>query len=120
MAPKAATTTGENPKLAVVESGHLHITVSLPLGPIWGFQAGCFEGQTNYLKRRSLFPQVGGWKVELTLTDSGLIQRCKEEWIRYTEIVDDFQNYPQIVEVLHRSSAPEAIEALFVWEPSEV
>ena len=47
------------------------------------FLTPCFQGQTPYLKGKPLFPEVGGWIIEVVLTDDGKISRCKLEMIPY-------------------------------------
>lgn len=106
---------GENPKMRVVSAGHLHVATTLWRGPILGLQVGCFEGQTNYLKRKALFPQIGGYVVELWLTDSGLIQRCRQEFKPFLEIRDDHRNYPDLLERLRGAEPVPEREPLFQW-----
>jgi hypothetical protein len=87
-----AITHQENPRLRLVVAGHLHVSMMLPIGGVYGFQAGCFEGQTDYLKRKGRFPEIGGWILRLRLADDGTIQPpVIGEWYRFTEIVDDWK-----------------------------
>lgn len=110
--------TQENPKMRIVSSGHLHVRMTMGRGPITGFQAGCFEGQTNYLKRKALFPDIGGYIVEIWVTDGGLIQRIRHEWIAFLEIEDDYLNYPELLALGHGDETPD-VEPVFEWVPSE-
>lgn len=75
-------------------AGHLHIHVQCFVGPIWCCQAGAFEGQTNYLKKKGLVPTLGGWILKVTLGSNGQIKRVEAPFIRYhQEIENDWKNY---------------------------
>ncbi len=84
----------ENPRLRMVVAGHLHVTAFTPIGGVLGLQAGCFEGQTNYLKRKGLHPAICGWVLRIRLTDGGMLQGVTADWQPYLEIEDDWRNYP--------------------------
>jgi hypothetical protein len=101
------------PNLRVVLAGHLHIECELQRGPILAMQCGAFEGQTNYLRAKGLFPQVGGYVVWLTLTKSGLIQRKRFEFVHFQDIENDWQNWP---ELWQKQTTPSQSEPLFSWE----
>ena len=64
-------------------------------GPLLILQAGCFQGQTAYLKEHGLYPAIGGWVLECTLTDTGLLQQIAPHWIGFTEITDDYKAHFQ-------------------------
>lgn len=114
----SAVETRDNPKLRGVASGHLHIDMTMHRGPIFGAQVGCFEGQTNYLKRRAIFPQIGGYIIEWKLTDSGLIQECSPNFVSFLEIQDDYKNYPaMLAEISDRWE--DTPGCLFTWIPNE-
>lgn len=106
----------ETPNLRGVLAGHLHVECELQRGPIFGMQCGCFEGQTNYLKAKGLYPQIGGFIVWLTLTDGGLIARRRFEFIPFREIRDDWKNYPELWEDAAQATA----EPLFEWQAGEM
>lgn len=79
-------------------AGHLHIHVQAFVGPIWCCQAGAFEGQTNYLKKKGLVPTLGGWILKVALGRNGQIKRVEAPFIRYhQEIENDWQNYRHTV-----------------------
>lgn len=80
--------------------GHLHIEVSMQRGPILAAQVGCFEGQTNYLVRKGLYPQIGGYLFTLYLNDAGNISRSVREFISFPEIKEDFRNYPEVMDTI--------------------
>jgi hypothetical protein len=107
---------GDNPKMRVVQAGHLHISIAMFRGPILGLQSGCFEGQTNYLKRKALFPQIGGYVLTLKLTDSGLIQTATPEFRPFLEVQDDYQNYPAALDLVRSEPEEKTVSPLFSWE----
>lgn len=111
--------TQDNPRLRGVSCGHLHVSMTMWQGPIFGLQAGCFEGQTNYLKRKALFPKIGGYLIEWKLTDNGLIQDCTPKWKAFLEIEDDYKNYPDMLAALRERPEARDLEPLFQWEPEE-
>jgi hypothetical protein len=77
-----------------LQKGHVQAFV----GPIWCCQAGAFEGQTNYLKKKGLVPTLGGWILKVTLGRNGQIKRVEAPFIRYhQEIENDWQNYRHTV-----------------------
>lgn len=66
--------------------GHLHTAEYLVYLGIHQFQAGCFEGQTLYLRRKGLHPEIGGWLVEVNVDTDGKtvwVNRLKPEWISF-------------------------------------
>lgn len=66
--------------------GGLHVTDYIPYRDQHTFTIPCFQGQTPYLKGKGLFPEVGGWIVEVHLADDGKIHRCKMEIICFDTI----------------------------------
>ena len=85
----------ENPIIKVIAAGHIHVDAKVHEGAILGLQCACFEGQTNYLKRKSIYPQIGGYIVDLWLDDRGNIARERIEFSKYQPIEEDYQNYPE-------------------------
>lgn len=102
----------DNPKVRMLLAGHLHVEAKISRGPLVAAQVGCFEGQTNYLKRKGLYPQIGGCIFKLHLTDTGLVQRVLYEFISYTEVEDDWKNWP-VEEVAEFDFRSEKLETLF-------
>lgn len=102
----------DNPKVRLLLAGHLHVEVKFHRGPMVGIQAGCFEGQTNYLKRKGLYPTVGGGIAKIRFTDGGLIQRFMYEFIPFHEVVDDWMNFPVPPE-MEEPGIPDKVETLF-------
>jgi len=72
---------GRKPNIAVV--GHLHSWTMLFLRNVYGMLAGCFEAQSDYLRRKALQPQIGGTILDIEFTDGGAIQRFRPEFVAY-------------------------------------
>ena len=75
--------------------GHLHIQLQALFGTILGMQCGCFEGQTSYLRRKGLFPTVGGYivKVSIRKQDGMIISYDTRFYVFPDYISDDWKNY---------------------------
>lgn len=84
---------GTAPSVRFVFSGHLHIQIQGMFGNIFGAQCGCFEGQTNYLKRKGLFPHIGAYIIEASLNSAGLLKSFDAKFYMYNEIMDDYMSY---------------------------
>lgn len=99
------------PRVRFLFAGHLHIMVEFWQGPIFVAQVGCFEGQTDYLKRKALYPQIGCLILEGEVTkDRSMIRELCVRHLRFTEIENDYLNYPVPQE------SEEEIEPLFQWK----
>jgi transposase len=70
--------------------GHWHVAGFNPYLGLYDLQAGCFQGQTSYLKRKGLKPDVGGWICEVQLDEEGYVRRFKPEWISFRPLKDDY------------------------------
>jgi len=88
----------EVPSIRFVLCGHLHIQMQALFGSIFGCQAGCFEGRTNYLKKKGLNPNIGGYIVKVTLGKKGLIKSFSAHFHVYDEIIDDYKNFNHSVD----------------------
>ena len=78
------------PTIVLVLIGHFHKTFWFAHGGIQVFGAGCFEGQTSYLKRKGLIPMVGGVIVKCKFV-GGFLHRVESARITYREIEDDWK-----------------------------
>lgn len=65
--------------------GHLHVANYLPYLGIHELQAGCFEGQTSFLRRKGIFPEIGGWICTVNLDKQGRINRFVPEWVSFDD-----------------------------------
>jgi hypothetical protein len=76
-----------------------------------GCIVGCFEGQTNYLKKKGLWPDIGGVVMELTFNDAGKVSRIGWEWYPFPEVKDDWKNWyvPEIEELNFEADALETL-----------
>jgi hypothetical protein len=84
----------EVPITTMLIAGHLHIAVFLPSLPIMGLHPGCYEAQSNYLKKKGLFPDLGGTILQLRLGDNGRVKWVNYIFIPALEIKDDWKNWP--------------------------
>jgi len=83
----------DSPTIRFVFAGHLHVQFQAMFGSIFGAQSGCFEGRTNYLKRKGLSPAIGGWIIEARLGESGLLRNFFAKFYMFDEIEDDYKNF---------------------------
>lgn len=83
----------EKPSVRFLLAGHLHIQVQSMLGPIFASQCGCFEGRTNYIKKKGLTPSIGGYIIKASLGSSGMIHNFEAKFYLFDEIEDDWKNY---------------------------
>jgi len=98
------------PKVRFLFCGHLHIFVQFWQGPIFVGHVGCFEGQTDYLKKKALYPHLGCLILEGNFTrEMALIHDLTVTHLRFTEIQDDYLNYPI------PSEDKIVIEPMFQW-----
>ena len=79
------------PKVRVLQIGHLHVMAGpFMQGPIDVVQAGCFEGQTIYMRERGLVPNIGGYIFEADVTDGGMIRELAIHRMIFQEERDDY------------------------------
>lgn len=83
----------DKPRVRFLFSGHLHVQLQALFGSIMGMQCGCFEGQTNYLKRKGLVPAIGGYIVCAEIGRSGLLRNFQVKFYVFEEAEDDWKNY---------------------------
>ena len=102
---------------SVLIAGHLHIAVWMSEPPMMGLHPGCFEGKTNYLKRKGLDPSIGGVVLRFLVTDGGLVQRVEHTWIGFDEVENDWKNWPMPEAEVSLDEAEE-MEALYRFDAS--
>ncbi len=68
---------------SILGVGGLHVNDYLYYQDQDIFTIPCFQGQTPYLKAKGLFPEVGGWIIEVFLSVGGKIRRRKFELITF-------------------------------------
>ena len=76
---------GQKPNIMII--GHYHQAEYLFERNIHIIQAGCFEAQTPYFKRKGIMPKVGGWMIEFKV-DGGSVTRFKQEFITYFKAIE--------------------------------
>lgn len=80
---------GEKPKLVV--SGHYHVTAILPdYRNVFFMHPGCFQSQTEFLRRLGLAPDVGGFIVEYMVNpdaDRFDLSFIRAEWIPFRKAI---------------------------------
>jgi len=63
--------------------GHWHITNWLPMyRNVSAFSVGAFQSQTPFLTRLGLYPEIGGYIIEVAVDDLGIVS-IKPEWIPF-------------------------------------
>jgi biotin operon repressor len=102
----------ENPKVRFLIGGHLHVEAKFHRGPMVAALAGCFEGQTNYLKKKALLPTIGGSIWNVIVTDTGLVKQVDYTFIPFNEIESDWENFP-VPEENGILEEPDEVEVLF-------
>ncbi len=72
-------------------AGHLHVMNILPMyRNVDGYQLGCFQSQTPYLKTKGLYPTISGMILELTVDESGLLSSRAEWYPFYVPVEEDY------------------------------
>lgn len=79
------------PTVRFILVGHFHTQFYFSQGPIKVIGSGCFEGQTNYLKRKGLVPHIGAHIFKCQVVD-GFLHRVMIHDISYKEIEDDWRH----------------------------
>lgn len=105
----------ESPHVSIITAGHWHINGWVPSAPMYGGAVGCFEGQTNYLKKKALTPDIGGVIMRLIFGDDGRISHIGYDWIPCTEIKDDYKNWP-VPEIEELTFDQDDLELIFELE----
>ncbi|MBU0847104.1 metallophosphoesterase, partial [Patescibacteria group bacterium] len=74
-------------------AGHWHVSCALfEYRNVIAFMIPCFQSQTPFLKRKSLYPEIGGLIASFTINDvtrKDGIARCKFEWVPYYVPIDN-------------------------------
>lgn len=72
--------------------GHLHKSCALfQYRNVTAFSMPCFESQTPYLRRKGLYPEIGGLIIEFCVNDRGRknnLARMKFEWIPFYKPIE--------------------------------
>ena len=82
------------PRVRLLQIGHLHVMAGPTIqGALRFFQAGCFEAQTSYLKRKGLVPMIGAYIMEHEITDNGIIRRQTMTDFIFDPVDDDYRRH---------------------------
>lgn len=102
------------PRVRFLFVGHWHgILMGYEKGPIHIQHPGSFEGETNLSRRMGAFPQISAVILEGEITkDRNIIRDLTTRRLRFTEIEDDYLNYPIPQEET-------IVEPLFQWDGKE-
>ena len=83
---------GEKPNILAV--GNYHKAEYLFYRNVHCFQAGCFQGQTPFTRGKGISVHMGGWIIEIYVSDDGSIERIKQEFIPfYSALPEDYKNW---------------------------
>ena len=74
---------GTKPRIFI--SGHDHQHVYFDYRNVEVFGTGCFEGQSDFLRRKGIEPHIGGWIVNVKLDGNGAVRRITPEWVKFYE-----------------------------------
>lgn len=72
---------GEKPHILLV--GHYHKAEYGYPREVHVIQGGCTCDQTPFMRKQKLQAHVGGWTVEVTINEDGLITRFRQEWMPF-------------------------------------
>ena len=82
------------PMTSILVLAHFHLTNHSPEPPLHGVLAGCFQGQTPYLKAKNLVPHIAGLILEIKFETRGKLSQVAHRPIFFEEIEDDWKNWP--------------------------
>lgn len=98
--------------LGFIFAGHLHIESKVQIGSVVGSQVPCFEGRTNYLKRKGLYPVIGGQIWDVSITKDGRVASNVYTLKLYEEIHNDWKYYPVVLQE-EMNYDPDDVEVVF-------
>jgi hypothetical protein len=74
----------------IITLGHLHQMANFEVVGVDAYMAGCFESQSIYLKRKGLYPAIGGWILEI-FVEGGEVRQVAQHKVRWaTPILKDY------------------------------
>ena len=78
----------------ILAVGHYHKAEYLFYRNVHALQTGCFQGQTPWMRGKSISAHMGGWVVTVTVDQDGTIVRFAPEFIPfYKSGKDDWRNW---------------------------
>jgi len=63
--------------------GHWHTSLYFFRRNVHVIQGGALQSQTPYLLRKGIEPEIGGWIIDLHISDDGSVNRCNQEFISF-------------------------------------
>lgn len=75
---------GEKPNVLLI--GHYHKAEYGYPREVHTLQVGCTCDQTPFMRKKKLQAHVGGWTIEMTVNEDGLITRFKSEWMPFYDL----------------------------------
>lgn len=73
--------------------GHWHVADHLPgYRNVESFSMPCFQSQTAFMKRKGLFPVIGGLLLEVSYDERGLSEDLVTKWVIYRTAIEN--DYP--------------------------
>lgn len=72
---------GSKPNMLAL--GHLHINGYFCYRNIHALMAGAFQDQNEFLRRKGIQPNKGGWIVEFKIAKDGSVESFKPQWVAF-------------------------------------
>jgi predicted phosphodiesterase len=86
-----AFSTENKPNMLIV--GHFHSAFQSFIRNIYAMHGSSFQGQTPFLRRRAIFPVIGGYLIEIDTSKKG-VERFKFEFLpMYRPKANDWKDY---------------------------
>lgn len=77
----------------ILAVGHYHKAEYMFYRNVHALQTGCFQAQTPFTRGKNISVHLGGWIVEIKVTDDGTIKSFAPKFIPYyASIKDDYKN----------------------------
>lgn len=77
----------------ILAVGHYHKAEYMFYRNVHALQTGCFQAQTPFTRGKNISVHLGGWIVEIKVTDDGTIKSFAPQFIPYyASIKDDYKN----------------------------
>lgn len=77
----------------ILAVGHYHKAEYVFYRNVHALQTGCFQAQTPFTRGKNISVHLGGWIVEIKVTDDGTIKSFAPQFIPYyASIKDDYKN----------------------------
>jgi len=75
----------------VLVLGHYHVTATLEEhNRTYGILPGCFQGQTEYIRRLGYDPDIGGSILKFRIDKNGNMLSRGRDWYAFDEILNDY------------------------------